>query len=937
MQLIQKQRGKNGISGIIITLPAAEIIKQNNLHTYKTMLRDIFQRVHTLQSFFPEPIPCHLLITKCDLLPGFKEFFSESTKDEITQPWGVTLPKLNTNNNLADIFTTRFNALIKKINQQLLWRLHHERNPMARPYIKDFPLQVERVKEFTIDFIKKLTATKLHLVLESVHLTSAIQTLPEPENETIDQSINSTAREIQLFREPNSGSRSYFIKQFLQLGLDLTQNNHVPVLQTNKIKRRLAYAASGAAIVISAVYLGNDFQQGIKQTYAIQKDLTDFQLRVAKMQDPLDHLLETLTLLNTLQQSVKSSEFKLDLTHILSYYSNKSQQKAGEVYQQALRTILIPEVKNYFEDYLKNPVNKDADDVYAVLKAYIMIGDATYLDSNHISNTLWKVLPKSIMESESTDLINHLNAALHSSWQPANLNENTVKETRRYLASLPKIKLSYILLKNIDNNNTLSQINMGANDDQTPVFSTKQISNQIPSMFTAKAFQSILNQETLLAAQEAVSGNWVLGHDNGFNNSPSLATPLVQQLRTIYIDNYIDVWESLLANINLTSPTNLAQTDALIISLISNTSPLMQLLKTIHENTYFEPITSASIRLQSLGQLVDKDTQSQKQLYEIFASLQSLHLYIQPALSADNQKRAAFDMITSRMLGRGTPDAITQLRIIADKNPEPVKNWLTAIANASSTYLVQEASRYLDTSWQNQVVQFYQSDIANRYPFGSPESPDVDIAKFTRFFGNPGIVLTFYNNYLQQFIDTSKPEWHWKKMDNQAISFSDDTLRQIQHAVRIHRVFFPNGDNKINLKFTLQPYEFGKLVKKVRLSINDKQFVDDQNDLSNTHSIAWPSQNGYDMTSVQLTLNNNQIKSKQYPGNWGWFKLVNQSFESVISKKELLLNISMNENPAKYLLLTQAKYNPFSSLNLRHFRLPQQLTDNKAAFGGTHA
>jgi hypothetical protein len=37
----------------------------------------------------------------------------------------------------------------------------------------------------------------------------------------------------------------------------------------------------------------------------------------------------------------------------------------------------------------------------------------------------------------------------------------------------------------------------------------------------------------------------------------------------------------------------------------------------------------------------------------------------------------------------------------------------------------------------------------------------------------------------------------------------------------------------------------------------------------------------------------------------------------------------MNEHSAKYLLLIEGKYNPFSSLDLKHFHLPQQLTEEK--------
>src|SRR5690606_32490540 len=149
----------------------------------------LFQRAQDIQQHFPHALPCYLLITKCDLLSGFAEFFAESAHDEIAQAWGVTFNS-SKGGKLHDIFADHFNALIKKLNQQLIWRLHQERNPMARPYIKDFPLQVERLKEFISDFIKKSYGAHLNLALKGVYLTSATQS--EPDVGILDEAINST-------------------------------------------------------------------------------------------------------------------------------------------------------------------------------------------------------------------------------------------------------------------------------------------------------------------------------------------------------------------------------------------------------------------------------------------------------------------------------------------------------------------------------------------------------------------------------------------------------------------------------------------------------------------------------------------------------------------------------------------------------------------------
>ena len=129
LRLLKRHRGKHGIGGIILTLPVNYFLshdkKQAGLHT-------VLDKIQEIRRYFPDTLPCRIVLTKCDLIPGFSEFFAESSQDEITQAFGVSLQDNNNALRLQDVFIDRFNELIKKVNQQLLWRLHQERNPFSR-------------------------------------------------------------------------------------------------------------------------------------------------------------------------------------------------------------------------------------------------------------------------------------------------------------------------------------------------------------------------------------------------------------------------------------------------------------------------------------------------------------------------------------------------------------------------------------------------------------------------------------------------------------------------------------------------------------------------------------------------------------------------------------------------------------------------------------
>jgi type VI protein secretion system component VasK len=79
-------------------------------------------------------------------------------------------------------------------------------------------------------------------------------------------------------------------------------------------------------------------------------------------------------------------------------------------------------------------------------------------------------------------------------------------------------------------------------------------------------------------------------------------------------------------------------------------------------------------------------------------------------------------------------------------------------------------------------------------------------------------------------------------------------------------------------------------------------------------------------SSVELALADKKPIQLEFPGAWGWFKLINQAYESSKSSKEIILNFSKEKYAAQYLLSTQGKNNPFIAMNLDHFSLPKQIT-----------
>lgn len=924
LKLLKTTAHKHLLHGVVIALNLPEIMKNPTQSQRTLLLQSLKKRVQELRAAFGTQLPFHLVITKCDLLPGFVEFFNENTTEELTHSWGITLPSALNKGKFLEAFTHRFNLLIKRLNKQLLWRLHHEHNANLRPYVKDFPLHMERLKESIHSILSALMIPDL--CLQSVHLTSAMQNTEEEANHYLHTlTSNTTQQALQILRPPVTTSRAYFIKNFLLQGLLHSTERPHTANKDYTWQHRAVYAAAISMVVSSAILLGHDFQNSIQKAYSIQSDLARYQLYMQQLPQNDNRLEQALPLLAALGQAANAPH-SLSRLH---FYSNRSQQTATGVYHQALQTIVIPEIKNNLERYLQTASNKNPVWVYTTLKAYLMLADPAHRDANFIARTFNNILSKRMNNQALAELTTHITSAFQQG-ASIELDQTLAAQARKQLTSLSSIELALVILKSMDTNNVDSMLSLGINVGNPPTLINKNTSNRIANMFTAKEFTRILNEEIHVAANEAVQGNWILGDITPAMNQLSLGA-LTTQLHNQYVNNYVNLWESQVANIQLYAPKNLLQTDEMIQHLTSNDSPLLQFLQTLQQNTSLAPIASNSPKIQALNSLLVNYANNQdKVLYDVFIGLQQLHNYLQTILTANHLSEMAFTIAAQRMQNTTHDDPITTVHQLADNSPEPLKTWLNTLANQSWDFILQAAGQHVETVWETTIIPHYNSQIANYYPFNQSGNRDVKMQDFIDFLGHRGKLAAFYQTYLKPFVNDTATEWSWKKLDNKRIPFSQVALVQFRRAAEIQQTFFPNSDNKPFVMFTLQPVGLSSNTKSFTLNINGQQISLAKKGHLIPHTLVWPGINSSHATTLNFVSAKNQTNTHTFKGEWGWFKAATHATETVNSRKELLLNFAAKgqaDQSVKYLLFTQGHINPFLPLSLGRFELPQELLD----------
>src|SRR4030095_1077270 len=104
-------------------------------------------------------LPVYLMVTKCDLVAGFTEYFDDQPQQGRAQIWGVTFPyDAPPSGAAAPTFPAEFDALIARLNERLLPRLEEERDVRRRAKVFGFPQQMAALREPLSAFITDVFA-----------------------------------------------------------------------------------------------------------------------------------------------------------------------------------------------------------------------------------------------------------------------------------------------------------------------------------------------------------------------------------------------------------------------------------------------------------------------------------------------------------------------------------------------------------------------------------------------------------------------------------------------------------------------------------------------------------------------------------------------------------------------------------------------------------
>ncbi|MBL8304826.1 MAG: type VI secretion system membrane subunit TssM, partial [Ideonella sp.] len=145
--LLKKFRPQLPLNGAVITLSVSDLFI-HSAEERAEYARSVRARIQELYKTLGVRFPLSVMVTKCDLLAGFTEFYNDLGREARAQTWGMTFeyqPQA-TGQTAAGQFEREFDLLVDRLNQRLFTRMEEERDPQKRSIVFTFPQQFAGLK-----------------------------------------------------------------------------------------------------------------------------------------------------------------------------------------------------------------------------------------------------------------------------------------------------------------------------------------------------------------------------------------------------------------------------------------------------------------------------------------------------------------------------------------------------------------------------------------------------------------------------------------------------------------------------------------------------------------------------------------------------------------------------------------------------------------------
>lgn len=917
-------------NGVVIAIDIAEMISAHIQQKESLQISSLKTTLNQLNHLFSTPIPVYYILTKCDQIYGFHEFFMNLTKEDREQIWGILFPNTHlSTQQLEAHFNNEFNELILKLNERLLLNLDTEQDPQARLIISYFPQQMQVCQQLLQELIIQDSRTRL----QGLFFMSSLQ-----EGIPFDAAGSHLAKQFNLpplnHAAAISQKKAFFTKR---LFTDVILPKHNWVFQTSNWRQHILdinrTTTTVAAVLLGVWAIGLSFS--LATNYSNNKRVAEYipiyEQAIHDFAISNRSLIDLIPVLDTLKriQDIygKNRSWVSDLE---IYQPWRINSQLSTIWQTNLSNLFLPSVFNRLE-FLLQQDQLPPDLLYQVLKGYFVFSSIHNLDPTWLKNPVAYDLSATLPNQPETQqkLLSYLSEAINAPIKVRKLNAQLIAQAQAKLQNIPPVQFAYYEIKQEwENTSHQTKLEQLAGENFSTVFTYKNPSlNTLSNFYTLSGYEDLRDKGSKDFIQYALESYHILGI-NPPSDVSSTNLQMTPALWSLYGTDYIQYWQNLLTNIQVVNFSNLSQAIEVLNNLLDTNSPLSQLLRLIKANTakldannlqvaqQFAPLNAQSPTLLK--------TESPSPYDDLYKSLHTLRDYLISLNNAPNTNETEFADAAAIMQNKFPSNPIVLLRHQATQLPAPLQQWITEIADNSLSLLLQGAQQTINKNWQSNVIPVYHSNIRGRFPFTNNKAKILDVDNFSNFFGGKGVFNQFLQNYLAPFIDTSHGNWHLLQIDNISLNLPGSALAQIQHAALISNMYFQNGDNKPYMQFSIQPLFLDSESSSVNVQL-DNQAIAYRHGPQQSIQWIWPTTSETSQASISINDFQGQNFSQSLEGFWGWFELLDAAHLQADGNGHYIWTFVQKKHQASFAIIAHNNMPLFDFKSLQTFTLPDSI------------
>jgi type VI secretion system protein ImpL len=952
LALLKKHRPRRPLNGVIIAV-SAENLMVDSPREREDHVDALRRRLDELNRELRVQLPVYLLVTKCDLIAGFREYFDDLTQEGRAQVWGVTFSYEQTvNGEGIRTLPGEFDALVTRLNERLMPRIADERDRRRRTRTFGFPHQFSMLRDAVTELIAAVfTSTRFDrpVLLRGVYFTSGTQ-----ERTPIDRLLGAMSRRFGVAPEvvapPPGKGKAYFIERLLRdviIGESGLAGFNLRFEAKQAAAKLGAYVAIAALTVLAVSALWISY--GNNRSFVGDVDAATARLDAVPPSPkgaPLDRVLPRLDAIR--QVSDVANRYREDRRWLTMgwglYEGNSIGDAARDAYSRELNGALMRTLKERFEAALREHVS-NPQALFLYLKGYLMLGSPERLDSELVgllADREWQSLYRDDNEAANR-LSGHFRTLLSNGdgLRKITLDDRLVAQARRSLPfeSVPAIIYSDVKQQFADDPRALS-LEEAAGIGSERVFRRKSgvpLSQPLEAIYTKAVFKEITTRSAVELVAQFTEARWVWGEDRPLLTA---SATLRDEFIRIYEEDYIKAWDALLADITLVPLGTLEKTKDALATLGGDASPLKAFLRSVDENTNLVEPTEASPKSEgikgavnrALGDLTKKappipTVQPGLRVTQHFAKIRQLltgeggTAKLDGVLQQIQQIQQKLELV-GRGVGQTSPDdpkLMASVRISADALarsaaplPPAVGEIVRDLGNRTASVSASGLRMTLEERYREDVVQECTALISGHYPFVSSDQ-DLPLADFAKLFGSGGLYDTFFKNELADLVDKQDQGWAWKPGAAASVP-----LEKFQIAEQLRRMFFPQGAATPGVTFTITPSELDDRSRRFVLEI-DGQAVQYEHGAVRPVTIKWP---GEKVGSASATFEEHTGSRSPivFDGAWAWFRLLDAVKLTQQSDVRYSLAVTSGGHQADLRIDAHSVWNPFRQLGLLKFR-----------------